>query len=79
MFVEELSLKISRAVAQPLRHVLSVYPMCPMKWVAPDQSEDHDLSVVAVREAVGRLFAGKEPHAAFCRALPLNRFFTHDN
>jgi hypothetical protein len=30
VFVEELSPKISRAVAQPLRDVLSIYPMCPM-------------------------------------------------
>ncbi len=78
-FVEELAVKIAGAVARPLRHILSLYPDCPMKWMAHDQSaEDRDSSIAAVRDAVGRLFAGKEPHAGFCRALPLNRFFAHN-
>src|ERR1017187_672707 len=77
-FVEELSVKINRAVAGPLRHVLSLYPECPMKWMAPDESADRDPSIAIVRDAVGRLYAGKEAHAGFCRALPLNRFFAHN-
>jgi hypothetical protein len=77
-FVEELAPKMNRAVARPLRHVLSLYPECPMKWMAPDQLVDRDVSITAVRDAVGRLFAGKDSHAGFCRALPLNRFFAHN-
>ena len=77
-FVEELNVKIGTAVARPLRHVLSLYPECPMKWIAPDQSADRELSIVAVRDAMGRLLPGKEPHAGFCRALPLNRFLAHN-
>src|ERR1022692_2921749 len=61
-FVEELSVKINRAVAGPLRHVLSLYPECPMKWMAPDESADRDPSIAIVRDAVGRLYAGKEAH-----------------
>jgi hypothetical protein len=77
-FVRELAAKIDTAVARPLRYVLSLYPDCPMKWIAPNQSADRELSIVAVREAIGRLLPGKEPHAGFCRALPLNRFFAHN-
>ncbi len=77
-FVRELIAKIDIAVARPLRHVLSLYPDCPMKWIAPNQAADRELSIVAVRDAIGRLLPGKEPHAGFCRALPLNRFLAHN-
>ncbi len=76
-FVKELAASIGIAVARPLRHVLNLYPGCPMKWMAPDQSADREVSISATRDAIERLFAGKDPHAGFCRALPLNRFFAH--
>jgi hypothetical protein len=77
-FVEELAAMIHSAVAIPLRHVFHLYPDCPMRWMAPNQSVNRDVSIAAVRDAVGRLFAGKDSHAGFCRALPLNRFFAHN-
>lgn len=77
-FAEALAATINRAVARPLRHVLNLYPECPMKWMVPIISEKRDSSISAVREAVGRLFPGKDPYAGFCRALPLNRFFAHN-
>jgi hypothetical protein len=77
-FVEELAEKINSAIARPLRYVISLYPHCPIRWMTtPDQSLDRELAIAAIREAVRRLFDGKEPHAGFCRALPLNRFFAH--
>lgn len=77
-FVEELGAKIDVAVVQPFGHVLSLYPECPMKWMAPKLSADRDASIAVVRDACLRLFAGKESHAGFCRALPLNRYFAHN-
>ena len=77
-FVEKVGAKIDFAVVRPLRHVLSLYPECPMGWMAPLPLVDRDASIAAVRSACLRLFADKEPHAGFCRALPLNRFFAHN-
>lgn len=78
-FVEELGEKIDAAVVRPFRHVLRLYADCPMTWMAPQSApEDLEPSIAAVRRAVLRLFAGKESHAGFCRALPLNRLFAHD-
>jgi hypothetical protein len=77
-FVEELAAKIDAAVVRPFGHVLSLYSECPMTWMAPKLPGDRNSSISAVRNAVFRLFAGKEPHAGFCRALPLNRFFAHN-
>ena len=77
-FVEEVGAKIDFAVVRPLGYVLSLYSDCPMTWMAPRPSVDRDASIAAVRSAYLRLFAGKEPHAGFCRALPLNRFFAHN-
>ena len=76
-FVDELAQKIDTAVARPFGRVVSLYPDCPMRWMAQDLSADRDASIKAVRDAFFRLFEGKEPHAGFCRALPLNRFFAH--
>jgi hypothetical protein len=76
-FAQELAAKITVAVARPLRHVLTLYPDCPMRWMALEQPTDRDGAIVAVRDAVARLFPGKDPYAGFCRALPLNRFFAH--
>ena len=78
VFVKELAEKIGTAVARPIKHVLGLYPECPMRWMVPEPLVERDVSIDAVRDAVARLFAGKEPHAGFCRALPLNRFFAHD-
>ena len=77
-FVEELAAKMDAAVVRPFRHVLSLYPECPMTWMAPRPMADRNSLIAAVRNAFLRLFAGKEPHAGFCRALPLNRFFAHN-
>ncbi len=77
-FVEALVAKIEVAVVQPFGHVLSLYPECPMTWMAPNISPDRDASVAAVRDACLRLFAGKDSHAGLCRALTLNRFFAHN-
>ncbi len=71
--------EVSTAVVQPFGHVLSLYPECPMKWMAPGLTPgDRQAALAKVREAVVRLFPGKDPHSGFCRALPLNRFFAHD-
>lgn len=48
-----------------------------MAWMTPSSSSESDKSVDAVRSAILRLFDGKEPHAGFCRALPLGRFLEH--
>jgi hypothetical protein len=76
-FVEELAGKLELAVERPFGHVLSLYPDCPMKWMAPTSSADRPASIAAVRNAVLRLFPCKDTHAGLCRALPLNRFFAH--
>jgi hypothetical protein len=70
--------QIEHAVTKPLRYALTLYPDCPMKWMTSSVSEDRDASLEAVRQAIQRLFAGKAPYSAFCRALPLNRFFAHN-
>lgn len=71
--------EVNTAVVQPFGHVLSLYPECPMKWMAPELTPgDRGTALAKVREAVVRLFPGKDPHPGLCRALPLNRFFAHN-
>jgi hypothetical protein len=76
-FVGELATQIVAAVQRPFGDVLSLYPTCPMAWMLPSTTPEHDKSISAVRNAVLRLYAGKDPHAGFCRALPLSRFLAH--
>jgi len=75
-FVKGLADEIEFAVTRPFKHVLSNYPQCPMAWMTTKVSPDQQ-SIAAVREAVIRLFEGKQSHASMCRALPLNRLFAH--
>ena len=78
-FVQAFPEKIDAAVVRPFRHILFLYPECPMTWMTPQSSSgDRVSSIEAVRGAFLRLIAGKEPYAGFCRALPLNRFFAHN-
>lgn len=50
-----------------------------MSWMVPGLavSDAHEAAVTQVRAAVVRLFAGKDAHAAFCRAFPLQRYLAH--
>jgi hypothetical protein len=68
---------IAAAVLRPFGHVLSLYSQCPMAWMAIRLDADRNSSIESVRDAVVRLFPGKDPHAGFCRALPLHRLLTH--
>jgi hypothetical protein len=75
--LEESQHLIAVAVLQPFGHVLSLYPQCPMAWMATGLSRERSSSIVSVREAVIRLLPGKDRYAGFCRALPLHRFLAH--
>jgi hypothetical protein len=75
-FVKNSSSEIKAAVVIPLRHVVSLYPECPMTWMAEGLAQDSEPAGMA-RDAVLRLIGGKDSYAGFCRALPLNRFFAH--
>ena len=76
-FREQHQEEIEAAVLQPFGDVLALYPACPMAWLASERPPARDESVNTVRASVLRLFDGKSPHPALCRALPLNRFFAH--
>jgi len=76
--LEKLEDPIAVAVLRPFGHVLSGYPQCPMAWMATGLDADRNSSIASVRNAVVRLFPGKDPHAAFCRALPLHRLLAHN-
>jgi len=78
VFVKALSSSIERAVTRPFRYILGLYPECPMNWIAEAKLDDIGRTITEVRNAVARLFPGKDDYAGFCRALPLNRFFAHD-
>jgi hypothetical protein len=78
IFVETLAEKIATAVARPFGHILSLYPGCPMSWMVPGLPRyDRDSGIKAVREALLRLFDGKDSHPGFCRALPFQRILAH--
>jgi hypothetical protein len=76
-FVSDHVEKIDRAVIRPFGNVLSLYAECPMKWMAREMAATQPPSTSGVKDAIRRLFPGKDSHAGFCRALPLNRFFAH--
>lgn len=78
-FILGLRSELNLVVDKPLGHLLSIYPDCPMRWMALKLTpEKADSSVTRIRAAVGRLMPGKDPYTSLCRALPLNRFFAHD-
>ena len=78
-FTAELQADLNLAVLGPLGHVLGLYSDCPMRWMASKlMPDDTDSAITKIRAAVMRLFAGKDSYSAYCRALPLNRFFAHN-
>lgn len=74
----ELKEPIAAAVLRPFGHVLSLYPQCPMAWMTTGADVDRNSSIASVRNAILRLFPGKDPYAGFCRALPLHRLLAHN-
>jgi hypothetical protein len=77
-FIEAHRGKIEWAVERPLGDVIALYPRCPMGWlISPRDGRDTVVAIGNVRQAILRLMPGKTQHPAFCRALPMNRYFAH--
>jgi hypothetical protein len=76
--IEELQDPIATAVLRPFGHILKLYPHCPMAWMTTGLDADPNSSIASVRDAILRMFPGKDPHPGFCRALPLHRLLAHN-
>jgi hypothetical protein len=78
-FCQELSAQLKAAVLMPFGDVMSLYPQCPMSWIAEGvpAGEERESCVVKAREAVLRLMPGKSNHPGLCRTLPLHRLLAH--
>jgi hypothetical protein len=77
IFKKELSNQLRYAVQSPFGDVSKLYPECPMSWLVDDDQFDREGAIESLREAVLRLWNGKDDHGGLCRALPLHRLFTH--
>jgi hypothetical protein len=78
-FRKELADHIRTAILMPFRDVLSLYPECPMAWMAEGMpTSDTERCVAKARESVLRLLPGRDDHVGLCRTLPLTRMFAHD-
>jgi len=77
-FREQLAPEIKRAIEHPFGVALNLSSECPMAWLSNNSTLDRNAGIVYVREALERLFPGKDDHAGLCRALPLHRMFAHN-
>jgi hypothetical protein len=76
-FLAELSDPVRHAVQVPFGAILKLYPESPMSWMADKENLDRQGAIESVREAIFRLWNGKDNYGGLCRALPLHRLLTH--